>query len=435
MSSDLLIYTPKITSRINYALSLFFESLIITPYKVTTDIEEYKNYNGPRLNYSGQAVADNEIFIHYKGLLFDNGVSVQNIKVSEWEGLKIFYQSPGTMPFDVFAASFYLVSRYEEYLPHEGDKHGRFKHADSLAFKNQFIKQPLVNLWAEKLKSILQKTYPAIIIKENTYTFTPTIDIDVAYAHKGRKLYVTIGAYLRALLNFDFRTISNKTKTLFGSRPDGYDTYDYQQQVFKKYNLNPIYFFLAGKRGDYDKNINVESKDFSDLVKKVSGFADVAIHPSYSSLGKTEMVKEEIKKLEDKLGNKITKSRQHFLRILWPDTFRGLASSGITDDYTLCYAGTVGFRASICTPFFFYDLQKEEILPLKLHSSAVMDGTLNEYMFMSPDEAIDITKKLIEQVKQVKGEFVGIWHNDSLNDKGKWMGWTRVFETIVAEAK
>ncbi len=433
--NELLIYTPKLTPRINYAFSLFFDSLINTPYKVTTDVTEYTNYTGPRLNYSGKAIVQGEVFIHYKGLLFDNGVSKQDITVTEWEGLKIFYQSEGTMPFDVFAASFYLVTRYEEYLPYESDMHSRFRPNDSLAFKNKFINLPLVNLWAEKLQEILMKAFPAITIKENTYTFTPTIDVDVAYAHKGRKIHITIGSYLKALLKFDFAFMVNKTGTLLGSKPDEYDTYNYQEEIFAKHKIKPIYFFLAGSRSKYDKNINVDGNHFAALIKKIDKYAHVGIHPSYQSLGSREIVGEEIKRVSNNAEEKITRSRQHYLRIVLPDTYRCLVTLGITDDYSMGYAACPGFRASICTPYFFYDLQAEKVLPIKLHSSIVMDGTLNEYINVTPDEAIELTKKLIEQVKQSKGEFVSIWHNDTLNDMGKWKGWRRVFETIVEAAR
>ncbi len=434
--SQLLIYTPKLTARISYVFSLFFESLIQTSFKVTTDINEYTNYSGPRLNYSGKTIATGEVFIHYKELLFDKGVKSQNITVSEWDGLKIFYRSEGTLPFDVFAASFYLVTRYEEYLPFEGDKHKRFRPTDSLALKNKFIDVPIVNLWAAKLKDALKKAYQQLEITEGTYTFTPTIDVDVAYAHKGRSLEVTLGAYLKALLKFDFEAIGNKAKTLMGSRPDEYDTYEYQQEIFKKNNVNPIYFFLASKsRSTYDKNIAVDGKLFEELVEKVSTYADVGIHPSYQSLNDKDTVGKEIKVVADITGEKIVKSRQHFLRITLPDTYRCLASLGITDEYSMGFAACPGFRASICTPFYFYDLQKEEVLPIKLHPTIVMDGTLNEYIHVTPDEAIALTLKLAQQVKQCKGEFVSIWHNDTLNDMGKWKGWKRVFETVVAEAK
>lgn len=435
-ASPLLIYTTNVTPRITYVFSLFFKSLINTVYKVTADLEAYTDYVGPRLNYSDKPIVEGEIFIAPNGLLLDTGIKPQAITTSEWNGLKIFFQGAGELPFDVFAASFYLVTRYEEYLPYESDKHKRFRPMDSLAFKNKFIDTPLVNLWAEKLKEILLRNYPALEVKENTYTFTPTIDVDVAYAHKGRKLYVTLGAYLKALAKFDFAFIGDKTKTLLGTKADDYDTYDYQYEFFKKNGLSPIYFFLSGmNRSTYDKNIDVSGRCFENLVEKVSTYARVGVHPSYSSLNDKSKVAEEIKCLSDILGEKVILSRQHYLRIALPDTYRNLAALGITDDYSMAYAACPGFRASICTPYFFYDLLDEKELPVRLHPSIVMDGTLNEYINVTPDEAIALTKKLIERVKQCKGEFVSIWHNDALNDKGKWKGWKRVFEIIVELAR
>jgi hypothetical protein len=45
----------------------------------------------------------------------------------------------GDLPFDPLAATFYLVSRYEEYLPFIPDEHGRFPAKQSFAFSNGFL--------------------------------------------------------------------------------------------------------------------------------------------------------------------------------------------------------------------------------------------------------------------------------------------------------
>jgi len=430
--SELLIYTPTVTPRINYVFSLFFESLINTPYRLTSHLAEYKDYKGPKFNYSEQIIEEGELYIHPVNLLKENDIHHQELNVTEWDGLKIFYQTGGVIPFDVFAASFYLVSRYEEYLAEEADEHKRYHAISSFAFRNKFIDIPLVNLWADKLKGILLAKYPSIQVKENVFTFTPTIDIDVAYAHKGRTISVTLGSVFKALANFQFGFVVKKKLTLLGLRRDGYDTYAYQEEIFRTHKIKPIYFFLAGNRSRYDKNINTAGDRFASLIKKVSSYADVGIHPSYQSESNVAVVKEEIKRVEKHLNGKITRSRQHFLKISLPETYRCLASLGITDDYTMAYASCPGFRASICTPFYFYDLKKEEQLPVRLHPTIVMDGTFNEYMRVTPEEAILIMKKLIEQVKQCKGEFIGIWHNDTLNDKGKWKDWRFVFERMIA---
>ncbi len=435
MAGQLLIYTSELKPRISYTFSLFFESLINTPYKVITDISEYKNHQGPKLNYSEQPIDQSEVFIHASGLLSETDIKPQNITVSEWDGLKIFYQTNnGSLPFDVFAASFYLVSRYEEYLPFTPDKHGRYQHTESLAYKNHFLDTPLVNYWAERLKNILLKAYPDLVIKENAYVFIPTVDIDIAYAHKGRGLTLTIASYLKALSKFNFPLVVNKTLTLLGFRKDEYDTFRYQKGIFKKKNVSPVYFMLAGKRGEFDKNISTDSSAFKSLIIELRYFANVGIHPSYKSANNPEIVRKEMAEVEKYLGGKLSKSRQHFLKMSLPDTYHCLLQSGVTDDYTMLYAGMHGFRASICTPFFFYDIKAERILQVKVHPGALMDGTLKDYEGLSPQQAIEISKELISNVKGCKGEFIPVFHNDNLSETGEWKGWREVFETIVENA-
>jgi hypothetical protein len=432
MEPVLFVYTAELNPRVEYAFSLFFESLITTPYKLTKDIAEYKTYSGPKLNYSAQQIEKDKLFFQSHGLLTQTGIVLQEITVSEWNGLKIFYQvKDSVLPFDIFAAGFYLVSRYEEYLNSAPDEHHRFKSGDSLAFKNNFLNMPIVNLWALELKKLLLKEYPQLTIKENTYKFIPTIDIDIAYAHLGKKIGVTLGSYFKLLSRFKIGGIFNKAFVLLGLRKDEYDTYQYQEEIFKKYSIRPIYFFLAGKRTTYDRNIDTDSVPFSALIKKLSSFADVGIHPSYHSASQAEIVGEEIKRVENNLTEKVTKSRQHFLKIVLPDTYRCLAQLGIADDYSIAYADAPGFRAGICVPFLFYDLKAEQTLPVRLHSTIAMEGTFNEYLHRSPEEAISTIQKLILQVKMCNGEFIGIWHNHSLNDKGHWNGWRKVFEAMI----
>jgi hypothetical protein len=434
--AELLIYTPKITQRVNYIFQLFFNSLIRTPFTITTDEGAFKTYAGPKLNYSNTAFSTNELQIIPCGLLTETDIKAQPITVSEWNNLKVFFRTDkGNLPFDIFSAAFYLVSRYEEYFPYEPDEHIRFHHTASLAYKNHFLNEPLINLWAEELKKIILAMYPAILFSENKYSFIPTIDIDVAYAHLGRSIAIIIGSYLKAISKFQIKTAIEKKLVFLHLKKDPYDTFDYQETVFKKYKLRPIYFLLAGRRGPNDKNISPESGTFKRLVKKLSLFADIGIHPSYQSESNSKTIAGEIEKVERNITRKITQSRQHYLKLSLPETYRCLAELGITDDYTMAYAGASGFRASICTPFLFYDLPTEKVLPISIHSSVLMDGTLNEYLKLLPVDAISTAEELIHKTKMVNGEFIPIWHNHSINEHAHWKGWRIVFETMIETGK
>jgi len=431
----LLIYTPKITQRVNYIFQLFFNSLIRTPYTITSDEAAFKAYSGPKLNYSSVTFSINELQIIPCGLLTETEIQAQSISVTEWNNLKIFFSTgQGSIPFDVFSASFYLVSRYEEYLSYKPDEHNRFHHNYSLAFKNNFLDKPLINLWAGELKKILLVKYPAILISENKYSYIPTVDVDVAYAHLGRNMAITIGSYLKAISKFQIKTVIEKKLVLLHLKKDPYDTFEYQEKLFQKYKLSPIYFMLAGKRGRNDKNISPENHRFKKLVKYLSSFAEIGIHPSYHSGNDPKIVAWEIENVQRNISKKISCSRQHFLRISLPDTYRCLAELGITDDYSMGYPSHYGFRASICIPFFFYDLKKETVLPVKVHSMIAMDGTFKDFLKYSLTESISTTKELIGQVRNCKGEYIDIWHNQNLIDNKKYIPWRTLFEEVAKMA-
>jgi hypothetical protein len=87
----------------------------------------------------------------------------------------------------MFSAVFYLISRYEEYLPFEPDQYGRFEAGQSLAFRHHFLEEPIVDQWIEMFKSVLTGKYPELHFPAREFRFISTFDVDRpwAYLHKG----------------------------------------------------------------------------------------------------------------------------------------------------------------------------------------------------------------------------------------------------------
>jgi hypothetical protein len=431
----LLIFTHKITHRNKYIFNLIIKDILGGDFMLTDNPEEFKNYKGARLSYTNSPLTD-EIHITSRQLLFENGITEQNITTFDYLNTKVFFAAGklSGLPFDVFAASFYLVSRYEEYLPHIRDEHDRFDAKDSLAFSNGFLQKPVINIWAEWLKKIILNKYPDFIFPEKKYEFISTIDIDNAFAYREKGFTRSLGGYLKSLSQFDFKEIKERTRVLLRIQKDPYDTYDFQLEMLRKYKFKSIYFFLLGDYGVNDKNLPPESEKFQSLIKMIGDYAEVGIHPSYGSNKSTEQLKKEVDRLSKILHKDITQSRQHFLKLTLPDTYRNIIDLDITDDYTMGFASQVGFRASICTPFNFYDLDMELETKLKVHPFAMMEGTLKYYMNIPPDEALMKIKPLIDEVKAVNGTFISLWHNDTLNDQKLWKGWREVYEKMIQYA-
>lgn len=68
---------------------------------------------------------------------------------------------------------------------------------------------------------------------------------------------------------------------------------------------------------------------------------------------------------------------------------------------------------------------------LTIHPITYMDGTVKDYMKLNMDEAKVVVGKLIDEVKVVNGEFISIWHNETLSDQGKWQGWREFYEWTI----
>lgn len=415
----ILIYTPKLTPRIRYVFNFIFRDILLVKPEFTDHAEEFRSHEGVKISYAENPLGE-EVFFRSSPLLLENGIR-QESKM----------EHPAD---DLFASSFYLISRYEEYLPHKRDMNDRYDVKESITFKNNFLHKPVVNIWADQVREEILKKYPQFQFPKRQYKFIPTIDVDNAYAYREKGFVRTFGAYSRSLLKMNFEDISERTNVLLGKENDPYDVFEYLISVQKKYELKPIYFFLLADYGLNDKNVPHTSKKFQSLIKTVNDYAEVGIHPSYNSAENKEKLKTEISRLAEVLHKDITKSRQHFLKIYLPETYRNLIQLGITDDYTMGYASEMGFRAGTCTPFYFYDLKNEAETALRIHPFCLMEATFKYYKNILPGNALELMKPVIDEVKKAGGTLYSLWHNEFLSDAKEFKGWRKVFEEMVEYA-
>ena len=432
----LLIYTPKITSRHKYIFKLFFNEIHQIKFQITEREDEFKVFDGAKLNYSNTSF-ENEIFIESIGLLNEKGINQQDINVSPQNNIPAFFQSQSdsSMGFDVFSASFYLVSRYEEYLPFVKDIHQRFQAENSLAYKHDFLQKPLINIWAKSLMQKIKQKHPDLEVIFPTYNYISTIDIDNAFYYLEKGFVRSLAGFFASFFSFDFNGIQQRFAVLLGKQKDPYDTYDAQLKLQKEYNLKVIYFILLADYGLNDKNISFTKRKFQLLIKRLADYASIGIHPSYGSNTNFAKLPKEIKRLEGITKREVTKSRQHFLKLTLPETYNQLVDFGIRDDYTMGFASAIGFRASICSAYTFYNLDTETILPIKIHPFAVMDATLLYYLKLSPEQSLTQISALIEEVKNVNGTFISLWHNDTFSNYKQWEGWEIVYKEMIKLAK
>jgi len=429
----ILVFAPQITPRISYIFEWFLGEIVGIDFKLTHQREEFGRHEGPKFTYASQALGDELHFGSYE-LLFESGIRLMEPEVFVHEGLPTIFKVSGVLPFDPFAAAFYLVTRYEEYLPFEPDQHGRFSAKASIALRHGFLQMPVIEKWGDVVRQLLIQRFPGLNFRQRQYTFTPTYDVDVAWAYKHRSIGRTAGAYLKSLYMGDFNDVWQRTAVLLG-RHDPYFTFDYLDDINDRYRLNPVWFFHVGRYGKLDKNIRPSHPQMRKLIERIASGAEIGVHPSYRSNRHPESVVHERKQLEAIVHHPITKSRQHYLVMSMPETYRRLIDVGITDDYSMGYSTHLGFRAGTSLPFWFYDLAKEEKTNLRVHPFAVMDTAMQySEAQVTSAQVPALVEPIIREVKSVQGKLMTIFHNNSFSEAKEWIGWRKAYEQIIEMA-
>ena len=432
---EMMIFLPKITNRLYYIFELLFKEELGIDFKFTTDKEKFLSYEGPKFHYDKYPLEEEPgLYQQSVKLLFERDIYDQDLKIFSYGESKAIYQvfnEKSMLPFDIFAASFYIISRYEEYLPHVSDNYNRFQPQDSILYKMEMIEKPVINIWAKELGELITARYPEINLKKKTFRFVPTYDIDAAWAYKNKGLFRTTFAFFRDVMRFDKKEIKERWEVLRNKKIDPFDTFDYQIELQKELKIKPLYFILCGDYNTNDKNISIKNKEFQQLIKHIGDYALVGIHPSFNSYLKKNVIKEEIRRLSDVLKREVTMSRQHFLRLSLPSSYQILIELDITDDYTMGYASQAGFRAGYADTFQFFDLENDMKTKLNIHPFALMDGTMRDYLDLDVHESYEKAKSLIDEVKNVNGTFILLWHNETLSGEKRWEGWITLYRKIL----
>lgn len=429
----LLIYAGKVTNRLGYTLNLIFGEMMGIEYSITTDREYFMAYNGAKFSYCKEMFG-NEVFLRCADVLFQTTIEVLDLDYFEHNGVPyIFktYSQASVCSYDVLAATFYFVSRYEEYLPFIKDEHSRFRAEDSLAYKKGFLQRPVVNIWVEELKEKILSAYPDLPHKSGVFSFLNTIDVDSAFSYIGKGFLRTVGGLCKDFLKGNLALCRRRIGVLLGRDADPYDTFDYIVSTMEKYKVRTVFFVLFGYHGRFDKNISPYNRRFQELVKSLCDYAKVGIHPSYECLEEPEQINEQVKMLKSILHKPIHRSRFHYLRFRLPESYRNLIDNNIERDFSMGYSDEIGFRASICNSFNFYDLALDFETKLRVFPFACMDVALKNGLKLSPQEAFEKVEELVEEVRKVNGMFISVWHNESLSDEMEWKSWREVYEKTM----
>lgn len=428
------IFVPQISERIRYIFHTIFNERLAIAYTLYDNIDSFYAIDGKyKIAYANEYV-HNALFIEASPLLFETSIENQHLRLSRINDIPICFQTrhPNSLlPFDIFSACFYFLSRYEEYLPHIKDNHQRYKAENSFAYQNKLLSTAIVDAWIDLFSKTLLSHFPDLDIKKHRFQYTPTYDIDSAFLYKNKSRRITIMGFVKLLIKGKWKEMSLRYQVVNNRLPDPFDTYDYLDSLHQTYGLSPHFFILFAKRSRYDKNIPTNNKNFIRLIRQLATKATIGIHASYaSSFSNSERLNKEIKNLQQHLEQPVSSNRQHYIRLRLPESYDNLLKNNITDDYSMGYVHHIGFRAGTSFPFYFFDLEKNKTTSLKLHPFIFMENALTAEQQLSEAEILDKIKNCIDEVKKYKGHLITLFHNSSFHDNSS-INFKSLYEKII----
>ncbi|MGE5420685.1 MAG: polysaccharide deacetylase family protein [Chloroflexota bacterium] len=423
------IYVEHDSPRLQYIASLILGEILGLQFEITTD--KRKTKKRPVINYSEENIPG-AFRIIPETLLFEQGIEPKDISVTSWKNLPVFFSSVGEcdFPFDVFAASFYLVSRYEEYTCGKRDEHGRFEASSSVAYVNGFLNMPVVDLWSWELARAFIRKFRDVAVRKTDFRSMITIDADEPFAYLGRNLFSSLGDIVGDMKT-NKKKISERFRTMTHEENDPYDVFAYITGAINKNRADAGFFFPVGDHSKYDRNPSWKFVAFRNLVSRISGEYKTGLHPSYLSFSQKKILEKEKHRLAELTRQNVSTSRFHYLRFRLPDSYRLLNEVGITEDYSMGYADEPGFRAGLARPFYFYDVIEDRSTSLKVFPFMIMDETLFNYRKLGKDAASGLLDSIIRNVRRIGGTFICIWHNTSLLDTDEGRQQREVFELML----
>ena len=407
LSQKIILFTEKITNRIEYIFDFIFHDFSGIDYKTTTDFQEFSQSDLPKINFSNQFI-ENEINLNVDEILLETSIR-KDVDYSTLNEL---------------GKCFYWLSRYEEYIakPEQFDEHNRFLGSDLDYSK------PIVDEICLEIQHKIKTKFPETSFKQRVFKQINTHDIDYAWKYLYHSPKIKYGSFFKKIIKGNFTEAKQQIKVLNQQKKDPYDTFDYLKTLAEKHQIETIFFWLLGDYSTFDKNHHWENEAQKKLITTIITWAEIGIHPSYQTNTQEDKLKTEINRLEKIINQPIKKSRQHFIKLSFPHTYQQLLINKISEDYTMGFPHQLGFRAGTSTPYKWFDLSTNEQTLLTIYPFVAMDVTLKNYLKLTPQQALEEIKQLKQTIKAVNGTFITLFHQSNLNED--WAEWRKVYESI-----
>ena len=404
-----------------------FVRILEIPISFTSSLDAFVAFSGPKFSYAPHPLGQ-EFHVYASGFLTEQGISYQELKKGEWRGLQVLFahNNSSRIPFDIFAASFYCLSRYEEYLPHLKDEDNRYPAVASWLTTADCLEIPLVDAWAAAFLKELQREFPDLTLseKEIDSPIRPFFTITSPFKYLYKPSLTKLGQWLQSVWQLNLWDALEQCLVELRLLRDPFDTYDQMIPVLSKGKVKPAFYFLFAQKPYKGIATAIYNTKLQSLIKGVSDDFPVSVLLSHHAQQGAEELAYELNNVKQLIHRPILRARFHRGIGTLAEGYAKLLEQEVHHDLSMGYEEEIGYRASTAVPFYYYDLENEYQTPLLLHPIVATEKGLR---MLTSKGAFDKLEKLLEAHPTPTGKQRVAFSNTIWQDEESNQSWRQRF--------
>lgn len=332
---------------------------------------------------------------------------------------------------DIIAATFFMLTRWEETVSPVKDEHDRFPATASVAYRQGFLSRPIIDEYALILRAWLRVLLPDWQPQAGEFSVKLSHDIDHLRQFPGHYSALrTLAHYLVKQYN-PRKAVESLREALIQTVAPSCTAFvrgiHALMRISQQFGFNnDAFYFMSARPSPRENEYTIASPLVRTLVREIQkeGF-EIGLHAGYHSARDPQALRAQRDRLANLLGETQFGGRQHYLRFHAPGTWRNWEEAELSYDATLGYADHEGFRGGTCRRYQPFDCEQDRRMRIWEEPLVAMDGTLRSARNMTPAHALERVKDLADRCRWAEGTFTLLWHNSSLS--GEWTPWVQTY--------
>lgn len=324
-----------------------------------------------------------------------------------------------TIGLDIFASTFFMLTRWEESLLGREEK-GDCDENQLFAVKMNIYQRPIVHEYEELLRLLFSDC--GMTFRERKYNVVMSHDVDGFLTPSYRDVVKSVIRQLRygppknKVLNLTWKEKLKYKRTF----PDAFCQFEMYTSLCRNYDIPEWFYFKVCDTGEEECTYKYDAIETKEVVKRLKKENNPKImlgfHPSQSTLGNEKQWDKEQDRINSLIGYAPEIGRNHHLLSnykmlrMWEKMAKNVLE-GDLEISNCVFHNKIGYRSGMAIPYHLFDIYERRPMKLREHPCQVMDTVIRYHRKDKTEKEIwEEIKPVVESTKKYECELVLTWH-------------------------